>query len=229
MQEREGLIHAWRNDGLDIMVATSAFGVGMDKNNVRSVLHVAVPENLDRFYQESGRGGRDGKASVAHIIFHHKQLQVARNINRTKLIGASKGYLRWAKMHQLREQHQPGQFIVPLRAKHADIRMDSQSNVDWNLRTLLLMQRAGFIDIAYPPPDLSAIAPDERDEAKIRAWFDHYFNHIQVSVRRDGHMDEARWHEAFRPTVRMNWGCENRDIARWRSGSMTLQSRCARS
>lgn len=147
MQEREGLIHAWRNDGLDIMVATSAFGVGMDKNNVRSVLHVAVPENLDRFYQESGRGGRDGKASVAHIIFHHKQLQVARNINRTKLIGASKGYLRWAKMHQLREQHQPGQFIVPLRAKHADIRMDSQSNVDWNLRTLLLMQRAGFIDM----------------------------------------------------------------------------------
>ncbi|END09031.1 DEAD/DEAH box helicase family protein [Escherichia coli P0302308.2] len=197
MQEREGLIHAWRNDGLDIMVATSAFGVGMDKNNVRSVLHVAVPENLDRFYQESGRGGRDGKASVAHIIFHHKQLQVARNINRTKLIGASKGYLRWAKMHQLREQHQPGQFIVPLRAKHADIRMDSQSNVDWNLRTLLLMQRAGFIDIAYPPPDLSAIAPDERDEAKIRAWFDHYFNHIQVSVRRDGHMDEARWHEGI--------------------------------
>ncbi|MDI4974806.1 hypothetical protein MJL39_17380, partial [Salmonella enterica subsp. enterica serovar Montevideo] len=42
----------------------------------------------------------------------------ARNINRTKLIGASKGYLRWAKMHQLREQHQPGQFTVPLCAKH---------------------------------------------------------------------------------------------------------------
>ncbi|HDT5545434.1 TPA: ATP-dependent DNA helicase RecQ, partial [Klebsiella pneumoniae subsp. pneumoniae] len=193
MQEREGLIHAWRNDGLDIMVATSAFGVGMDKNNVRSVLHVAVPENFDRLYQESGRGGRDGKASVAHIIFHHKQLQIARNINRTKLIGASKGYLRWAKMHQLREQHQPGQFTVPLRAKHADIRMDSQSNVDWNLRTLLLMQRAGFIDITYPPPDLSAIAPDECDESRVHAWFDHYFNHIQISVLRDGHMDEAQW------------------------------------
>ncbi|EBF2864960.1 ATP-dependent DNA helicase RecQ, partial [Salmonella enterica subsp. enterica serovar Montevideo] len=193
MQEREGLIHAWRNDGLDIMVATSAFGVGMDKNNVRSVLHVAVPENFDRLYQESGRGGRDGKASVAHIIFHHKQLQIARNINRTKLIGASKGYLRWAKMHQLREQHQPGQFTVPLCAKHADIRMDSQSNLDWNLRTLLLMQRAGFIDITYPPPDLSAIAPDERDESRVHAWFDHYFNHIQISVLRDGHMDEAQW------------------------------------
>ncbi|EAU5829546.1 ATP-dependent DNA helicase RecQ, partial [Salmonella enterica] len=135
----------------------------------------------------------DGKASVAHIIFHHKQLQIARNINRTKLIGASKGYLRWAKMHQLREQHQPGQFTVPLCAKHADIRMDSQSNLDWNLRTLLLMQRAGFIDITYPPPDLSAIAPDERDESRVHAWFDHYFNHIQISVLRDGHMDEAQW------------------------------------
>lgn len=197
MHEREGLIHAWRDDALDIMVATSAFGVGMDKNNIRSVLHVAVPENLDRLYQESGRGGRDGKASIAQIIFHHKQLQVARTLNRTKLIGAGKGYLRWAKMHQLREQYKPGKFTVPLRAKHVDIRMDSQGNVDWNLRTLLLMQRAGFIDIAYPPPNISTIDANERDDAKVQAWFDNYFSHIQVSVRRDGHMDEKQWQEGI--------------------------------
>ncbi|MEX3004365.1 protein DpdF [Serratia fonticola] len=197
MHEREGLIHAWRNDALDIMIATSAFGVGMDKNNVRSVLHVAVPENLDCLYQESGRGGRDGKASVAQIIFHRKQLHVARNLNRTKLISAGKGFLRWSKMHQLREKHKSGAFTVPLRAKHADIRTDSQSNVDWNLRTLLLMQRAGFLDLSYPPPDLDSIALDERDEEKLRAWFENYFSHIQISIRRDGHLDEVQWQGAI--------------------------------
>lgn len=45
-QERERLIHLWQRDQLDIMVATSAFGVGMDKSDVRTVLHAAVPENL---------------------------------------------------------------------------------------------------------------------------------------------------------------------------------------
>ncbi|MGA7588445.1 MAG: protein DpdF [Rouxiella badensis] len=193
MHERERLIHDWRDDALDIMIATSAFGVGMDKSNIRTVLHVAVPENLDRLYQESGRGGRDGNASVAQIIFHHQQLREARTLNRTKLIGAGKGFLRWSKMHQHRKQHRPGLFTVPLRAKHHDIRLDSQGNVDWNLRTLLLMQRAGFIDIAYPVPDLSTISVDERDDEKVQAWFDGYFSHIQVSVRRDGHLDETQW------------------------------------
>lgn len=117
-------------------------------------------------------------------------------------------------MHQLREQHQPGQFTVPLRAKHADIRMDSQSNLDWNLRTLLLMQRAGFIDITYPPPDLSAIAPDERDESGsmrgltiISTIFRFLFSVTAIWMKRSGG-------RRFRPTVRMNWRCENRDLAR---------------
>ena len=81
-----GLNRAQRNDvharfragELEVVVATSAFGMGIDKADVRTVLHASVPDSLDNYYQQIGRAGRDGKPAVAHLFYRPEDLALAR-------------------------------------------------------------------------------------------------------------------------------------------------------
>jgi ATP-dependent DNA helicase RecQ len=60
----------WQEGRVRVMVATNAFGMGIDKANVRCVVHMDLPENLESYYQEAGRAGRDEKKAYAVVIYH---------------------------------------------------------------------------------------------------------------------------------------------------------------
>jgi ATP-dependent DNA helicase RecQ len=76
--QRQAVHEGFRDDDLDVVAATSAFGMGIDKPNVRFVVHASVPDSLDSYYQQIGRAGRDGDDALALLFYRTEDLGLAR-------------------------------------------------------------------------------------------------------------------------------------------------------
>jgi ATP-dependent DNA helicase RecQ len=91
-ENRDAAQEQWMLDKVAVMVATTAFGMGIDKPNVRTVIHFDAPEHLEAYYQETGRAGRDGAPSKAITLFNFGDIE--RLENSTKLYFPNEAYLR---------------------------------------------------------------------------------------------------------------------------------------
>ncbi|MGV9805103.1 protein DpdF [Micromonospora chersina] len=95
---------------VDLVVATSAFGLGIDYGHVRAVVHACLPETVDRWYQELGRGGRDGDASIALLATAPQDRREAASLGITVLT-ADTARERWSDLWRHRRELRGTSFL----------------------------------------------------------------------------------------------------------------------
>jgi superfamily II DNA or RNA helicase len=142
--DRHEVIRAVREQEVDVVSANSAFGLGLNVPDIRTVVHACVPESLDRFSQEVGRGGRDRRATISWLVTTRKDRVIARNQGFRKIL-KDKGGPRWRDLKASSLEAGPGRLWV---------RMDSDRNKNetsrrWALATIVLMQACGLLEVVW--------------------------------------------------------------------------------
>jgi superfamily II DNA/RNA helicase len=216
-EQRARVVQRWADADTDIVVATSAFGLGVDQGDVRVVIHATLPENVDRYYQEVGRAGRDGAASASLVVYTPEDTRRAESMNRKRIIGIERGQERWTRMFARRVALGNDRFRVPIDVQPSfragDIDMESDLNRAWNVRTLTLMSRARLMTLdAEPPPVLrtdsaGTAAADAEAEARERYELERreHERHRVVSLRHHGTTITAVWEREVEPVRRRTY------------------------
>ena len=218
---REQLLINWKANKFEIMVATSAFGVGVDKPDVRTVLHLYIPQNPNTYYQELGRGGRDQLPCLSVMCIYADDLNFAFHRISKRVMTAEKIIGRWDSMFNNKLSIRDGAIThinTAIKPNYHtrdewDDRPVSDADMNWNIYVLLLFRRYGLIEIIDITNDngeyiFSIIIKNElllkKSDAQTRMleqirteeW--NYYNNAYLTMKKSINSSEYEcWSEMF--------------------------------
>ena len=170
---------------VDLVFATSAFGLGLDVPDIRTVVHACMPESLDRYYQEVGRGGRDGRPMISLVLRTEPDEEVASGIAAPRVLTADRARDRWTAMVQVADVLGPDMIRVPLTTVPSNLDRHTDYNERWNLFTVSLMARAGALAWDFSLDELPTGSDSPVDDS---GW-------LTVRILRSNHQSQAFWSE----------------------------------
>ena len=230
--QREQLLKDWKADKYEIIIATSAFGVGVDKPDVRTVLHLYIPQNPNAYYQELGRGGRDHLPCLSVLCTYPDDLKAAFQRINKRVMTTEKIVGRWDSMYNNKTSIRDGAVThinTAIKPNYHEIdewddRPTSDADMNWNIYVLLLFRRYGLIDIVDITNDkgiyifsiqirnkLLLKKGDEQtkllDQIRSEEW-DYYNNAYLTMQKAVQNCDKECWSEMFFETYdRVNEYC----------------------
>lgn len=155
--ERSALLRDWQDNAIDLVVATSAFGMGIDKADVRAVIHACLPENAARLYQEVGRAGRDGHAATGLCLWTDLDEGLAVRLATSDWLRPETAAERWVAMlklcraqGRLRRESGERHWILEVPLDAAPVRLGphtGETHRGWNRSLLLMLIRAKKVDL----------------------------------------------------------------------------------
>lgn len=148
-EDRNEKQERWMKNAVRVIVCTNAFGMGIDKPDVRLVIHAEVPDNLENYYQEAGRAGRDGKKSYAVLLYNEEMLDELDTLHK----------LQYPPLDYIREIYQglANYLQVPLGTEQVSYPFDLHDflkKFSFQIKpaqaALQVLQQEGFIELNDP-------------------------------------------------------------------------------
>ena len=144
--EKSAAFKNWSNEKTPIIVATNAFGMGIDKANVRAVIHLNLPQSIENYIQETGRAGRDGIRSFAYLLYNNNTISdfkkiIQKGITTPKF--CKDVYINLNKYYQISPGEKPDQyfnFILQDFCIHSNLPIHTTYNA------LITLEIEGIID-----------------------------------------------------------------------------------